>query len=114
MAWTLGSITLPTPQRLKREQINIEVEHMTLDGTSKKDIAARKERYVLGFDMLTQVEFASMKGEWDLQTARNFAVSDGSLTISSTPVHIQINERTYNTPGDQFREDIDLILTEVN
>jgi len=39
-------------------------------------------------------------------------VAEANLTITSTPVHIDIMRRAYNTPGNEYREDIVLILTE--
>lgn len=113
MAYTLGSITLPNPQNFQREYIETAAFILTLNNTTKKDLVGRKERYILEFTMLTQAEIASMLSEFELNTTRNFSVSESNLTIASTPVHIELERREYNTPGNEYREDIVLILTEV-
>ena len=115
MSYNLGLITLPTPKRgdFTRRQIETGAGFMTLDGTTKKDITNRKEQYVLSYELLTQAEISSILSEYDLQTTRDFSVNETNLTIASTPVHIDIKDRRYNTAGDSYREDLTLILTEV-
>lgn len=113
MAWLLGSITLPNPSAFARDVIERSQKIITLNNTTKKDITGRKEVYTLGFQMLTQSEVNSILSEYDLQTTRNFQVTETNLTIASTPVHIEIQRRGYNTPGDQYREDVTLVLEEV-
>lgn len=114
MSYQLGDITLPTPVRMERIPIETSVKHVTLDGTLKKDISGRRYQYILYFQYLTQAQVASIIGEYDLQTTRDFAVSDGSLTISSTSVHIEIGSRGYEVPGSEYRENFVLILEEVS
>lgn len=113
MSYNLGSITLPRPVGLTRETIEKSAKIITLDNTTKKDITGRKERYILEFKMLTQTEINTILSEYDLQTTRNFSVSETNLTITSTPVHIEIERRAYNTPGNEYREDITITLEEI-
>jgi len=40
-------------------------------------------------------------------------VAETNLTIASTQVFITISERKYNFKGNEYREDITLILEEV-
>lgn len=113
MSWILGSITLPRPVKFERRTIETGVEHITLDGTTKKDISNRKEQFILTFQYLTQAEVSNILGEYNLQAVRDFSVSDGSLTITTTSVHIDLKSREYPASGSEFREDLELILTEV-
>lgn len=64
--------------------------------------------------MLTQTEVTSILSEYNLLTTRNFTVNETNLAITVTPVHIEIERRQYNTPGNEYREDIILILEEVS
>ena len=114
MAYTLGDITLPSPVNFKRETLEVSAQNLLLDGTTKKNIVSRKERYVLEFTFLTQAQVNSILSEYNLKAVRDFAVSETNLTINSTPVHIDIPSREYNTKGEDYREDLVLILTEVS
>jgi hypothetical protein len=111
--YTLGDITLPRPKNMVRRQVETGATVITLDGTTKKDIISRKEQFVLEYTLLTQAEVASILGEYNLQTTRNLAINETNLTVSTTPVHIEIEERQYNTKGNEYREDLTLVLTEV-
>lgn len=113
MSYILGSITLPNPVSFERETVEKSAKVVTLNNTTKKDITGRKERYILEFRMLTQAEVSSILSEFNLQATRNFSVSETNLTISATPVHVEIDRREYRTPGNEYREDITLTLEEV-
>lgn len=114
MGYTLGSITLPNPVSLSREHVETSVANITINGTTFKDITNRKERYILSFVNLTQAEIGNIMSEYNMQTHRNFVVSETNLTINSTQVHIDIASREYNSKGIEYREDITLVLTEVH
>lgn len=114
MSYILGATTLPTPKEFYREQIETGASVMTINGTTKKDIINRKEKYVLVFEMLTQAQVGNITSEYNDQTTKNFSVSESNLTISATPVHIEMVRREYNTRGNEYREDVTLFLTEVS
>ena len=113
MAYTLGGITLPNPKEFKRVQIETASMFTTLNGTLKKDITNRKERFILTFRNLSQTNVTIIVNLWNDQTTKTFQVNESNLTISATTVHIEIENRTY-TKGPDYREDLDLILTEVS
>lgn len=113
MAYTLGSITLPRPKSFRRETIEQSSTIRTLNNATKKDITGRKEQYILTFTKLSQALINSILGEYNLQTTRTFEVNETNLTIAATTVHIYLPDRQYNTPGNEYREDITLILEEV-
>lgn len=113
MAYILGSVTLPRPSSFTREIVENSQKIITLNNTTKKDITGRKERYVLEFKYLNQAQVAAILAEYDLQTTRNFQVTETNLTIAATPVHIEIEQREYLTPGNEYREDLVIYLEEV-
>ena len=114
MAWTLGSTTLPDPRGFRRRFVEKSVYHEMINGTSKKDISARKERFELTFTRITQATVASILAEFELKQALSFSVTDGDLSIAATNVHVDVSGRDYNTKGSEFREDVTIILTEVS
>jgi len=113
MSFILGDVTLLRPKAFFREQIEKSASVVTLSNRTKKDITGRKERFTLKYTMLTQTEVNDILTEWGYETTRNFSVNETNLTISSTPVHITVERREYNTAGGEYREDITLILEEV-
>ncbi len=114
MAWILGSTTLPDPRGFRRRFAEKSTYHEMINGTSKKDISNRKERFELLFTRLSQATVAGILAEYELKKALSFSVTDGSLSIAATNVHVDVSGRDYNTKGSEFREDITLVLTEVS
>jgi len=114
MSWTLGSTTLPNPKTFNRRFLEKSVYHDMINGTSKKDITSKKEQFLIGFTRLTQSTVASILAEYTVKSSLAFSVTDGDLTISERQVHLDIAGRDYNTKGSEFREDITLVLTDVD
>lgn len=113
MSYTLDELTLPRPYAFQRDQIETGASIQMLDGSTKKDIINRKERYILELRKLTQTEVSNIIEKYNLQTTLDFSVDETNLNIGSTKVHMDIANRQYNTKGDEYREDLTLILTEV-
>lgn len=114
MAYYLGNITLPRPKNFRKEVVEKSNKIVTLNNTTKKDITGRKYRYILEFRFLTQDQINLILTEYDLATTRNFSSDETNNTIASTPVHVELGVREYNTPGNEYREDIVLSLEEVS
>lgn len=110
--FTLNSIELPIPQGFKREQLETASKNKTITGFTRKQIVNRKERYIIEYRRLTQAQVATILGIWNTRAVAEFEVSNG-ITITPTNVHVEIDRRDYNTPGADFREDITIILEEV-
>lgn len=113
MSWILGSTTLPAPKGFARRFLEKSVYHEAINGASKKDISNRKEQFIINFTRLSQSSVASIVAEFNLLQTLAFSVDDGELVISEREVHVDISGRDYNTKGSEFREDVELILTEV-
>lgn len=113
MAWTLGSTTLPNPQAFGRRFIEKSVFHETISGRTTRDITSRKEQFHITFKRIPQATVAQILSEFEQMQVLAFAVTDGSLAIASTNVHVEVAGRDYNTKGSEFREDFTLVLTEV-
>ena len=113
MSWTLGGVTLKNPVSFNRKQVEIAKTNLMLDGTSKKDYIRQKEVFEIGLEKLTQAQVADIIALFNGKVAVDFAVSETNLTIASTQVFININERTYATKGNEYRENIKLVLEEV-
>lgn len=114
MSWVLGSTTLPEPRGFSRDFVEKSTYHDMINGTSKKDVTSRKEQFTLTFTRLTQEDVASILAEYALKESLVFSAEDGDLSIAARRVHIDIKGRDYRTKGSEFREDVVLILTDVD
>lgn len=113
MAYVLGSTTLPNPKKMQRRILEQSTFHEAINGASKKDISSRKEQFILQFTRLSQATVASILAEFNLFQSLDFSISDGELEVTATPVHVDIPGRDYNTKGSEYREDVEIVLTEV-
>ena len=111
MSYLLGAITLPNPTNFTRKQIEVGASNTSLTGRTSKDIFHRKEQFVLEFEWISSADVTNIIGEYDLQTCRNFQVTETNLTIAATLVHIEIDERAYHK-GPDYYENFVLTLTE--
>lgn len=109
----LNNQLLPIPQGFLREQLETASKNKTITGFTRKQITNRKERYIIEYKRLSQAQVAAILGIWNIGQVVDFEVNNG-ITITPTPVHIEIDRREYNTPGGDFREDIVLTLEEVS
>ena len=112
MSWQLGDITLPSPQGFNKEPIFIFQDVNTLDGSTRRDVVRRKYKFTLIFRKLTQTEVSSILSEYNKNVSIRFIVSESYQSID-TMVLMTISRREYNMPGEEYREDFNIILTEV-
>ena len=113
MAYILGAQTLKNPAGFTRRQIETGSANNAINGRTTKDIRNRKEQFVLTYENLSNTDRNNILSEYDLETTRDFQVTEPNLTIATTPVHIDIKERTYQKGAD-YLEFLTLILTEVD
>lgn len=113
MAYILGNSTLPKPVGFARETIEVATQNLLLSGETRKKTITRKERFVLEFRRITQAEADNIFSEYDLMAARDFSVNEDNLSISSTPVLVDIPSREYTTKGVNYLENLILVLTEI-
>lgn len=114
MAYLLGNTTLPEPNSFARRVVETAETNTMFNGLTKKRVVNQKEQFVLRYVLLTQAEVQTILAEYELNAVRDFSVSDGELIINSTPVLVDIEERSYNAIDPTFREDLTLVLTEVS
>ena len=113
MSFILNSVTLPRPKKFERRVNEISKSHITLNGETRKDIVRQKEIYILECRMLTQAQMTEIINIYNLKTAVNFEVTETNLTLSARSVWVNHEGRQYNTGGNEYREDITLVLEEV-
>lgn len=110
----LNGITLPRPKRFIREHVFIKSDIKTISGRSTRDISSRKEKYYLGWDVLSANELDVLLGILEENSAVEFSVNDGNLQIAATQVFPFIKAITYQTPGTDYIAEVELELIEVS
>ena len=113
MSFQLGNITLLNPKRFSREFIETGTSNFLIENITTRKMENRKERFILEYQHLTPAEVNSILSEFELNSVRNFTANDTNLSISATPVLIDITNRSYPKSGDLYRENLTLVLTEV-
>lgn len=113
MAYILDSLTLPNPKKFTRKQRKIQSTVLTFAGRSGRDCVARKETYILEFSNLTQAQVSNIISKYNLDQSLAFQVTEANLTISSRQVLMDIKDRTYELGGGDYRESLQIELTEV-
>lgn len=82
-------------------------------GKTTKKVQNRKERYILDYTFLTQAQVNSILSQFELGSALTFQCTDTNMPIGPTTVLMDIQGRDYPPSGEELREDMQIILTEV-
>lgn len=113
MAYTLGGVELPKPKRFTRNIVEKAVEHLIMFAKTTKKVENRKEQFILEYQFLTQAQVNEILSLYNRQTSLIFTVNETNLSISDTEVLMDIQAREYPPSGEQYRENLQIILTEI-
>lgn len=111
--FTLEGITLPNPVEFVRDQIEVSQTNNLLNGTTKRKVTTRKEKFTLTFQYLDVSEVNNILSEFNILTPKTFQVSEDGLTVGPTQVLIDIEGRNYTTGGSEYFEGLVMRLTEI-
>ena len=98
---------------MRREQIFIKQDVTTLSGRTGRDVVGRKERFIIGWGLLSSDELSDIIALVEQDTPLNFEVRDGDLQIKPTSVIPVIKRVTYRIPGGDYIPITQLELVEV-
>lgn len=113
MSYILGGTTLPQPKKAVRNFIETAVENLRNNGTTTKNTINRKEQFVLSYQNLTRSVANSILSLYEQDAAIDFESTESNFTVATTAVLVDISSRIYPPTGTEYRQDMDLILTEV-
>ena len=113
MAYVLQGNSLPTPKRFTRNIVEKAVEHLIINGVTKKRITNRKEQFILEYQYLTPAQINAILALYNLEQSLTFSVSETNLVIDSTKVLMDISPRDYPMSGTLYLENMQVILTEI-
>lgn len=118
MAFILDSTEIRAPYAIKESNDTQVAQNRSLSGAITRDyFGSNKRKWVLSYRNTQKAEYDIIKTIYTsyltLGTGKTWAVTETNYTISSTTVHIDLVERSFNIRGSDYISDFDLILTEV-
>lgn len=108
--YILNGTNLPRPKRFKRAFVFIKGDTMTLGGRTGRDILHRKEKFVLGWEMLEKREVALFQEIVDLNIPVTFKIVHQDLSVTERTVIPYISAINYDIPGSSYIARLDLEL----
>ncbi len=112
-AYLLNGLAIPRPKFFKRDFIFVSKDVRAINGKEGRDISGKKERFVLGWELLALLEFDRLSAAADTGTAVTFSVTDGNLVINQTNVLARLSQARYIVPGSNYVVGTEIELTEV-
>ena len=85
----------------------------TIDGKTSRDLGGRKERFVLGWEILFKSEVDRIKAVVEKNTAVTFKIAEDNLIINETSVLVTLRPVSYNVPGSEYFASTEIELIEV-
>lgn len=109
----LNEIQLPYPKKMTRRIIEKGIEHLLVFGKTTKRIENRKEQFILEYQFLTEAQVNSMISLLNLDKVLPFSITEDNLIIAQTNVLMDITNRNYPNSGENWRQNLTVILSEV-
>lgn len=112
----LGAATLPFPSAASVEPVWLIAEQITLGGTTRRDIMARKYKYVLKWDYISVSDYSAL--ETEINTLSELIFSYGKWPKSAAGVSVlatlSTRELKVGVGDEHFYSSVSLECTEVN
>ena len=99
----LGSATLPYPSGATIEPIFLMAEQMTLGGKTRQDIMARKYKYTMRWDYMSNAAYDALEAQINLLTALTFTYEKWPQSSAGVTVVSKLSARELKAgAGNEF------------
>lgn len=117
MAYILDGTTIRRPNGFDEQNSTQVAQHRTLDGSISRDYFGDNKRvWVLEYTNTNSTDFAVIKTKYTNYLANatplTWEVTEANYTVSSTSVHVDLQERGFGVKGTDYLSDFSLVLTE--
>lgn len=117
MSYLLDATEIRRPTSLNEENNTQYAQNRTLDGNKNRDyFGSNKRVWSLDFANVKKSDYDTIKTIYDSYlstgTAKSWSVTETNYTISSTTVHLDLQERGFSVRGTDYLSDFTLVLTE--
>jgi len=130
MAYLLDETIIKRPSNIRKEPIEVAADHITISGKTKRDITARKYRYILSYGKtkrditarkyryilsyknISKTDADTLVTIYNQKAVVTFQSTEANFPVSLRNVHVDIGDRDYLYPGSDYLSTFNLILTE--
>lgn len=117
MAYLLSSTTIRRPTELDENNSTQMAQNRTLDGSVTRDYFGDNKRvWTLNYENVNATDYSTIRTIYDTYlssgTPVTWEVTETNYTISSTNVHVDLQERGFRVKGTDYLSNFTLILTE--
>lgn len=117
MAWLLNAVSIKAPQELTETNSTQMAQVRTLSGTIARDyFGSNKRVWELSYSTVSKANYDTIKAIYDSYlstgTPVSWSVTETNYAVTSTTVHIDLQERGFSYKGDGYLSDFTLTLTE--
>lgn len=115
--YILDSTTIEAPNELTEENSTQVAQQRTLSGAVSRDyFGSNKRVWRLKYRNKLKADYDAIKTIYDSYlstgTAKSWEVTETNYTITSTTVHVDLQERGFSVGGENYISNFDLTLTE--
>lgn len=117
MSYILDSQTIRRPISFEEGNSTQMAQNRVLSGGIARDyFGSNKRVWLLNYDNTNSTAFATIKAIYDSYlatgTLKTWEVTETNYTVSSTPVHVDLQKRSFVVRGISYLSGFTLILTE--
>lgn len=113
---TLGGSTIPFPSEATITPIWVSADNITLGGTTRRDVMARKYQYVLKWDHMFVTDYNTLETKTNTLTALTFIYGKWPQSVSpgvSCLASLSARRLEYGVGDSDYLSSVTLTLTEV-
>lgn len=116
--YILSGTEIRAPHELAEGNNTMVAQNRTLDGQINRDyFGSTKRTWVLEYNNVMPSDYSTIKAIHTTYLATNtpvtWEITEANYTVSSTTVHINLDERGFRVRGNDYISDFRLTLTEV-
>lgn len=117
MGYILDSTTIRSPHSINETNGKQFAQQKALSGAVGRDFfGSNKRRWVLEYKNVNTTDYAIIKNIYDSYqsnaSTKTWEITETNYTVSSTDVHIDLQERDFSVKGSDYLSDFTLVLTE--
>lgn len=117
MSYLLSATTIRAPKSIKETNSTQVAQNRTMSGSVTRDyFGSNKRAWILEYGNVKKTDYDTIYAIYSsyLSTGstKTWAVTETNYTISSTNVHVDLQQRSFSVLGTDYISDFTLILTE--
>lgn len=117
MSYLLNGTEIRRPSSISVGNSTQYAQHRTLDGTISRDYMGNNKRtWILEYENVNVTDFNTINTLYSTYlsntTPQTWEITETNYTVSSTNVHLNLDERSFGVKGESYISDFRLTLVE--